>query len=137
MRSRRHDYHRRLGGNHALAPEAFDALTREALDLLPPWTAPYLERVALVVEEEPPPDEDPDLLGLYVGDTIFGETDVVSLGAPPEVILIFQGPHERLCRGRRELRREVAETVLHEIAHHFGIEEDTLDEIGPIDVRET
>src|SRR5690349_18715964 len=125
MRSRRRDYHRRLSGEHTLTPDAFDALTREALDLLPRWVAPYLERVAVVVEDEPPAEEDPDLLGLYVGDTIFGQTDITSLGAPPEVILIFQGPHERQCRSRRELRREVAETVLHEIAHHFGIEEDT------------
>jgi predicted Zn-dependent protease with MMP-like domain len=134
LRSRRRDYHRRLGSQPALTPEEFDTLTREALDLLPAWAAPYLERVALVVEDEPPADEDPDLLGLYVGSTIFGETDIISPGGLPDVIQIFQGPHERQFRGRRELRREVAETVLHEIAHHFGIEEETLDEIGPIDV---
>ncbi len=125
-------YHRRLADWPALTPEAFDGLVEEALDLLPGWAQPYLQRVAVMVEQEPPADEDPDLLGLYVGATVFGEPDSTSLGATPDTVLIFQGPHERQARSRTELFREVAETVLHEIAHHFGLEEEALERIGPL-----
>jgi predicted Zn-dependent protease with MMP-like domain len=52
------------------------------------------------------------------------------------MIRIFHGPHERLCRTRAELRREVAETVLHEIARHFGLEESDLDRLGPLHLPE-
>ena len=110
-----------------LTPQAFDRLVQEALDALPPWVQERLAAVAVVVEAEPA-DEDPDLLGLYSGPTLFEES---SLAAPP-LIRIFQGPHERLCHTRGELRREVAETVLHEIAHHFGLDESDLDRLGPL-----
>ena len=113
-------------------PQAFDRLVEEALDALPPWVQEQLAAVAVVVETEPPADEDRTLLGLYSGPTLFEES---SLAAPP-LIRIFQGPHERLCRTRGELRREVAETVLHEIAHHFGLEESDLDRLGPLRLPE-
>jgi predicted Zn-dependent protease with MMP-like domain len=132
LRNRRRDYHHRLADWPALSPAAFDALVTEALDLLPAWALPYIERVAVVVEDEPPSGEDPDLLGLYTGASIFGEPDPTSLGTAPDVVSIFQGPHERMSRTRTELRRQVAETVLHEIAHHFGLEEEALESIGPL-----
>ena len=115
-----------------LTPQAFDRLVQEALDALPPWVQDRLAAVAVVVEAEPPADEDRNLLGLYSGPTLFEES---SLAAPP-LIRIFQGPHERLCRTRAELRREVAETALHEIAHHFGLEEGDLDRLGPLRLPE-
>jgi predicted Zn-dependent protease with MMP-like domain len=115
-----------------LAPQAFDRLVQEALDALPPWVQDRLAAVAVVVEAEPPAEEDPDLLGLYTGPTLFEEG---SCTAPP-MIRIFQRPHERLCRTRAELRREVAETVLHEIAHHFGLNERDLDRLGPLRLPE-
>ncbi len=136
LRTNRHTYHRLLAANLSLSPADFDTLVQEALELLPDWAEPYLEHVAVVVEEEPPEDEDQDLMGLYVGATIFGATSELGLGGPPDMVMVFQGPHERACHGRHQLRREVGETVLHEIAHHFGIEEDTLDDIGPIDPRQ-
>jgi predicted Zn-dependent protease with MMP-like domain len=123
--------HRRLG-HVRLAPRAFDLLVQEALDALPPWVQKRLATVAVVVEAEPPADEDRTLLGLYTGPTLFEEG---SCAAPP-MIRIFQGPHERLCRTRGELRREVAETILHEIAHHFGLEESDLDRLGPLRLPE-
>ena len=115
-----------------LTPQAFHRLVQEALDALPPWVQERLAAVAVVVETEPPTDEDRNLLGLYSGPTLFEE----SLLAAPSLIRIFQGPHERLCRTRGELRREVAETVLHEIAHHFGLEESDLDRLGPLRLPE-
>jgi len=111
-----------------LTPERFDSLVQEALDALPPWVQERLRGVTVAVEDEPPSDEDADLLGLYVGDALTEETPY----AAPPMVLVFQGPHERLCRTRGELRREVAETVLHEIAHHFGLEEEDLDALGPL-----
>src|SRR5579871_135583 len=95
-----------------LPRQRFDDLVREALDALPPWVQERLEGVA-VVEDEPPPGEDPDLLGLYDGGSIAEKSPF----AAPPLVTIFQGPHQRLCRAPRQLRREVAETVLHEIAH--------------------
>jgi predicted Zn-dependent protease with MMP-like domain len=88
--------------------------------------------VVVVLSAEPPAGEDRTLLGLYTGPTLFGEGSLV---APP-LIRIFQGPHERSCRTRSELRCEVAETVLHEIAHHFGLEESDLDRLGPLRLPE-
>ena len=132
VRARRRIYHRRLADWPALTAEGFETLVRDSLEMLPDWAHPYVARVAVLVEEEPPDDEDPETMGLYVGATVFGESDITTLGATPDVVLIFQGPHERQARSRSELRAEVAETVLHEIAHHFGIDEATLDSIGPL-----
>lgn len=111
-----------------LPRQRFDDLVREALDALPPWVQERLEGVAVVVEDEPPSEEDPDLLGLYDGAGIAEESPF----AAPPLVRIFQGPHQRLCRTSRQLRREVAETVLHEIAHHFGLDEAQVEALGPL-----
>lgn len=111
-----------------LPRQRFDDLVREALAALPPWVQERLEGVTVVVEDEPPPGEDPELLGLYEGDSIAEESPF----AAPPLVTIFQGPHQRLCRTPRQLRREVAETVLHEIAHHFGLNEAQVEALGPL-----
>jgi predicted Zn-dependent protease with MMP-like domain len=124
---------RRLHRAHPrLTPLAFELLVEETLDALPPWVQGRLAEVAVVVDAEPPAHEDPHLLGLYTGPTLFAEP---SLAAPP-LIRIFQGPHERMCRTRRELRREVAETVLHEIAHRFGLDEGDIARLGSLRLPE-
>jgi predicted Zn-dependent protease with MMP-like domain len=111
-----------------LTPPDFDLLVQETLDALPSWVQERLAEVAVVVEAEPPAHENPDLLGLYSGPTLFEDP---SLAAPP-LIRIFQGPHERACRTHRDLRREVIETILHEIAHHFGFDETDVACLGPL-----
>ena len=111
-----------------LTPLDFEELVQETLEALPPWVRERLAEVAVVVEAEPSPYDDPDLLGVYSGPTLFEDP---SLAAPP-LIRIFQGPHERACRTRRELRREVVETILHEIAHHFGFDEADIACLGPL-----
>ncbi len=120
----------RARGVPHMTPARFDLLVREALDALPPWVEERMERmgVTVAVEDEPPRDADPNLLGLYLGANMMEET---AFAAPP-LVVIYQGPHERVCRTRGELRREVAETVLHEIAHHFGMEEAEIDALGPL-----
>jgi predicted Zn-dependent protease with MMP-like domain len=99
----------------------FDDLVVEALDTLPPRLAALVDNVVVLVEDEPPPD-DPHLLGLYDGIPLT-ERDSSYTFVPPDRILIFRGPLTRMCRDREELVEEVRITVVHEIAHHFGIDD--------------
>jgi predicted Zn-dependent protease with MMP-like domain len=90
---------------------------RAALDSLPPELARKLENVAVVVEDENA--EDPDLLGLFE-----------ELPYMPARIAIYRIPLEEEFPDPAELEREIRITVLHELAHYFGIDEDRLDELG-------
>jgi predicted Zn-dependent protease with MMP-like domain len=87
------------------------------LDELPPEIAQALRNVAIVVEEEDP--DDPELFGLWEADAYM-----------PDKITIFRRPLERAFPDPARLEREIRVTVLHELAHHFGIDEDRLDELG-------
>jgi predicted Zn-dependent protease with MMP-like domain len=78
-----------------------------------------MKNVAIVVEQEPP---QPSLLGLYQGRPLASRS-VFDGFALPDKITIFQGPHERLSSTRAELEQMVADTIWHEIAHHFGMDE--------------
>jgi len=116
--------------------EEFEALVEEALAQLPEEFAEALDNVAVMVEEEPSDDdlegvgidpEDPDrdeLFGLYQG-TPLTDRDSFYSGLPDRV-LIYRGPILRACSTRREVIREVRETVQHELGHYFGMEEDEL-----------
>jgi predicted Zn-dependent protease with MMP-like domain len=94
-----------------------------------------LENVHVVVEDEPSPEQ---LRGLDRGSTLFGLYQGIpqtSRGAgytfvAPDRITIFRGPITRAYRGDAEIRRQVARTVVHELAHHFGISDDRLEELG-------
>jgi len=96
---------------------SFDEHVRRALDSLPPDLARGLENVAVVVEEEN--REDPDLFGLY---------DSGEYG--PHTVTIYRRPLEETFRDPIELEREIRITVLHELGHHFGLDEDRLAELG-------
>ena len=87
-----------------------------------------LDNVVFLVEDEPPAD-DPELLGVYDGVPLT-ERDTFWGGTLPDRITIFSGPLQRMCHDRDELLDEIAITVVHEIAHHFGIDDDTLHELG-------
>jgi predicted Zn-dependent protease with MMP-like domain len=96
----------------------FEDHVRRALDELPPEIARKLENVAVVVEEQDP--DDPDLFGLWE-----------SAEYMPDKITIFRRPLvEEFGHDPSELEREIRITVLHELAHYFGIDEDRLDELG-------
>ena len=95
----------------------FEEHVRRALDSLPPELARGLENVAVVVEDENP--EDPDLLGL------FEQHDYL-----PAKISIYRLPLEESFPDAGELEDEIRTTVLHELAHYFGIDEDRLAELG-------
>jgi predicted Zn-dependent protease with MMP-like domain len=105
----------------------FEEHVRAALDSLPPQLADALENVAVVIRDEHP--EDPDLFGLYEG-TPLPERSGASVGHLPDQITIYRLPLEESFRDPAELEEEIRITVLHELAHYFGIDEDRLDELG-------
>ena len=107
----------------------FDAIVEEALDEVPAELMAMLDNVAFFVEAEPPAD-DPDLLGVYEGTPLTERGGWWEAGSLPDRILLFRGPLTRMCDDVEDLREEIAVTVVHEIAHHFGIEEHTLHELG-------
>ncbi len=116
---------------------SFLQLVQEALDLLPEEFASRLWNLEIEVQPEPS-RADLEELGLGAGDTLLGLYHGVPLterggdlsGTVPDVIRIFQGPIERECGGASEcVREQVRETVLHEVAHYFGIDDDRLEEL--------
>jgi predicted Zn-dependent protease with MMP-like domain len=111
-----------------VTPEQFDDLVAAALDTLPAPLAALLDNVVVLVEAEPPAS-DPDLLGLYDGVPLT-ERDSGYTFVPPDRILLFRGPLTRMCHDEDELAEELRVTVVHEVAHHFGIDDDHLDELG-------
>jgi len=116
--------------------EEFEALVEEALAQLPEEFQAALDNVAVMVEEEPSDEdleevgmdpEDPDrdeLLGLYQGVPLPERDSFYS--ALPDRVLVFRGPILRSCDSRRQVIREVRETVQHELGHYFGLDEDEL-----------
>src|SRR5215471_16813399 len=104
----------------------FDDHVRAALDSLPAEIAAALRNVAVVVEEEHP--DDPDLFGLYEGVPLPERGD--DTGALPDKITIFRRPLEEEFLDPRELEREIRITVLHELGHYFGLDEERLAELG-------
>jgi predicted Zn-dependent protease with MMP-like domain len=111
-----------------MEPAAFDALVDRALDEIPDEIAALVRNVVVLVEDQPPADE-PDLLGLYDGIAL---TERWGDGAMelPDRIFVFRGPLLDLCDSETELVEEVRITVVHEIAHHFGIDDERLHTLG-------
>jgi predicted Zn-dependent protease with MMP-like domain len=104
----------------------FDDHVRAALDALPPEIAAALRNVAVVVEDEHP--DDPDLYGLYEGVPRPERGD--EAGALPDKITIYRRPLQGGFPDARELEQEIRITVLHELGHYFGLDEDRLAELG-------
>ena len=107
---------------------SFDEHVRAALDSLPPQIARALDNVAVVVEDENP--EDPDLFGLYHGIPLPDRGSGMA-GALPDKISIYRLPLEdEFGDDPEELREEIRITVLHELGHYFGMDEDQLEALG-------
>jgi predicted Zn-dependent protease with MMP-like domain len=110
-----------------MTPERFEELVGEALDEVPPELMKLMSNVVILVEAEPPPGE--DLLGLYEGHALT-ERGWDYSGVLPDRITIYRNPTLRICETEDEVIDEVAVTVVHEIAHHFGISDDRLHDLG-------
>ncbi|MBL8931154.1 MAG: metallopeptidase family protein [Kineosporiaceae bacterium] len=112
-----------------LSREAFEDAVADALDSIPPELTRLMSNVVILVEDEAPP-EDPDLLGLYEGVPLTERDGDWAAGALPDRITIFRNPTLAVCESVEEVVEEVAVTVVHEIAHHFGIDDARLHALG-------
>ena len=108
--------------------ERFASLVEAAFDAVPPELRAMLDNVVLFVEDDAPED-DPDLLGLYDG-VALTERDSSYGGVLPDRILVYRNPTLAICDTEEDVVREVRITVVHEIAHHFGIDDARLHELG-------
>lgn len=102
-----------------MSPDEFDKLVERAVRKIPPKFRSRLDNVAFVVEAESP---NPNLLGLYHGRPLTHRS-VYDSFQMPDRITIYQRPHERLARTPAHLVRLVEDTVWHEVAHYFGMDE--------------
>ncbi len=112
-----------------MSREDFETAVSEALDRVPAELSRLIDNVVVLVEDEPPAD-DPELLGLYEGVPLTERDGWWAAGSLPDRITVFRNPTLRLCEHRDDVVEEVAVTVVHEIAHYFGIDDDRLDELG-------
>jgi predicted Zn-dependent protease with MMP-like domain len=101
----------------------FEELVAEAVDSLPPWVLQRLENVEIIVEERPPPGE-PGLLGRYYGIPLTERRNYA--GVLPDTITLYRRNISRTAQDEAELRRTIAHTVEHEVAHFFGISDERL-----------
>src|SRR3954466_14960827 len=116
-----------------IPPEEFEALVEHALEGLPEEFAELLDNVAVMVEEEPDPEDlealgmepDEELFGLYQGIPL-DERNTFYQGARPARAFIYRAPSPRHCETRRQVIREIRDTVVHELGHHFGLDEEDM-----------
>ncbi len=111
-----------------MSADRFEELVGEALDEVPPELLTLMDNVVVLVRDDPEPDE-PELLGLYEGYALT-ERGWNYSGVLPDRITIFRNPTLRACDTEDDVVEEVATTVVHEIAHHFGIDDARLHELG-------
>ncbi|MFT4213288.1 MAG: metallopeptidase family protein [Microbacterium sp.] len=108
--------------------DSFEALVADELDLLPDDIVAGLDNVVFVVEDRPE-DGSLDLLGIYDG-LALTERDRYGIGELPDRIIVYREPHLALCDSSEQLRDEVHTTLVHEIAHFYGIDDERLHELG-------
>jgi len=119
-----------------LSRRDFEALVDEAVKSLPKAFRRHLVNVAIEVQEEPSeealesvgiePDESDELLGLYWGRSIQNDSFFDAGGQLPDRVYIYRRPILRLCKTEEDVVREVQDTVVHEIGHHFGLSDDEM-----------
>ncbi len=108
--------------------EEFEGYVNDALDSIPDELFALLDNVVVIIEDDAPED-DPDLLGLYDG-VALTERDTHYTGVLPDRIFIYRNPTLRICDTVQDVVDEVHITVVHEIAHFFGIDDERLHELG-------
>ncbi len=104
----------------------FEQLVGDALDSLPPALGEMMENIVVVVEDVHP---DEDLLGLYEGVPLTERDDYGGM-AMPDRVTVYRLPICEICDNEDELLEEIMVTVVHEVAHHFGIDDETLHHLG-------
>jgi predicted Zn-dependent protease with MMP-like domain len=117
--------------------EEFDAAVRAAVASIPAGFKRYMERLTIEVQDRPDRrtldelglDDRRELLGLYVGIPLT-EQHVEAPAMHGERVVIYRRNIQRLCNSRRQLVTEIRRTVLHEVGHHFGLDEDDLEKLG-------
>ncbi len=117
-----------------ISSEDFEKLVQQAIADLPPPYAKLMESIAVVVEEEPPEEvlqdleleDEGDLLGLYQGQPLAADSFFRAGGEQPPQISIYRGPILRLCESPEEVVQEVYDTVVHELGHHVGLDDDEM-----------
>jgi predicted Zn-dependent protease with MMP-like domain len=121
-------------GPFRMSENDFEAAVHDALDRIPPELAKTMNNVAIFIDDDytPQPGEDPDtvLLGLYEGVPLTERDSWWDAGSLPDRITIYRQPILDICESREDVIEEVTITVVHEIAHHFGISDDRLHELG-------
>jgi predicted Zn-dependent protease with MMP-like domain len=105
----------------------FEELVADALDTIPPELAAAMDNVVVLVTDRH--DSEPDLLGLYDGVALTERTSNYG-GVLPDRIMIYQDAILDVCDDEDDVVHEVAVTVVHEVAHHFGIDDETLQDLG-------
>ena len=110
-----------------MSAEEFEMHVAEALDEIPGELAALIDNCVILVEDYPPPDL-PDTLGLYSGVPLTERGQFYT--GLPDRILIFRHPILAICETDEQVIEEIRITVVHEIAHHFGIDDDRLHELG-------
>ena len=109
-----------------VSPERFEELVADALDGIPPELGGYMDNVAVFVKDLPPR---PNLLGLYEGVPLTAR-GINYAGLMPDRITIYRKPICALARSEDEVVKEVRRVVIHEVGHHFGIDDPRLRELG-------
>jgi predicted Zn-dependent protease with MMP-like domain len=110
----------------------FERIVDQALEDLPRWLLERVDNLHVIVEDWPTREQDPHgegILGIYEGVSLL-ERGAWYSGALPDRIVIFMGPHLELGLSPAELRNEIRRTVLHEVAHHLGIDDTRLRQLG-------
>ncbi|MFS2281185.1 metallopeptidase family protein [Microbacterium sp. OR21] len=110
-----------------MTADAFEALVVEELDRLPDEMVEGLDNVVFVVEDEP--EDGGDLFGIYEGFALT-ERGQYGMGELPDRIIVYRRAHLDACGDEQELRDEVHTTLVHEIAHFYGIDDEQLHELG-------
>lgn len=109
-----------------VSPQRFEGLVADALDDIPDGLAELMDNVIVTIEDDPP---EPGLLGLYEGIPLT-ERDQYGGFAMPDRVTVYRLPLLEMCASEADLVDQVTITVIHELAHHFGIDDDTLHDLG-------
>ncbi|WP_334120991.1 metallopeptidase family protein [Glutamicibacter sp.] len=117
-----------------MSDDEFEQLVEQAIDAIPQDVFAMMDNVIFFIEDEYTPQpgepENLEILGLYEGVALTERDLDWSAGALPDRITIFKNPTLRACQNSEEVVREIGITVMHEVAHHFGIDDEKLHDLG-------